>query len=367
MTKVANGTKIVVRLRRPRGGGVEERRRNRGVAGPVPATGGGADQTMRGSGDRTRYGALVLAALALYAAAAERRRLGEDERPPRRVSPAPWWQPLIELWNELGANNVSIMAAGVAFYALLAIFPGLSALVSLYGLVADPKAVQNLLLSLVGVLPGEAIRLLSQQLHALIAAPPAKLGLGLIVSLALALWSAMSGTSMLMQALTVACDDKEERGLLRFYLTAAALTLALVLVGVVSLLLVAVIPAVIDQLPLPEGGRAALAYSRWPVLAAIAVTVLGAVYRYAPNRCGEHWRWISPGAVAAMVVWVAGSAGFSFYVARFGSYDKTYGALGAVVVLLLWFYLTAYIVLAGAELNTVLARRRGDAAPRLSR
>ena len=312
-----------------------------------------------GSGDRSRLGALLLAAMALYATAAERRNAQAETRPPPPAQA--WWRTLAELWSELGANNVSIMAAGVAFYGLLAIFPGLSALVSLYGLVGDPKTVQSLLLSLVGVLPAEAITLLATQLHALVAAPPAKLGLGLVVSLALALYSAMSGTTSLMQALTIACDDREERGLLRFYLTAAALTFGLVLVGVLSLLLVAVIPAVIDLLPLPQGWRAALAYSRWPLLAAIAIAGLGALYRFAPNRCGENWRWISPGAVAAMLLWIAGSAGFSFYVARFGSYDKTYGALGAVVVLLLWFYVTAYIVLAGAELNTVLARRNtGD-------
>lgn len=317
---------------------------------------------MRGSGDHSRFGALVLAALALYAAAAERR--GAEAAQPARPAPMPWWQPLVEVWTELGANNISIMAAGVAFYGLLAIFPGLTALISLYGLVADPSAVQTLLQSLAGVLPAEAVKLLSAQLHALIAAPPAKLGLGLVVSLALALYSAMSGTSALMQALTIACNDKEGRGLLRFYLTAAALTVGLVLIGLVSLLLVAVIPALFDRLSLPAFWEAVVAYSRWPLLAAIAIAALGSVYRFAPNRCGEHWHWISPGAVAATIVWIAGSAGFSFYVGRFGSYDKTYGSLGAVVVLLLWFYLTAYIVLAGAEMNTVLARRKAAAVSR---
>jgi membrane protein len=311
---------------------------------------------MRDSSGRTRVGALLLAALALYAAAAQRR--GAEPRPPSPPARREWWRPLGDLWRELGDNNVSVMAAGVAFYALLAIFPGLSALISLYGLVADPSTVQNLLLSLVGVLPAEAINLLSAQLHSLIAAPPAKLGLGLVVSLAVALWSAMSGTSMLMQAMTMACEAKEQRGLVRFYLTAAGLTAGLVLVGVVSLLLVAVIPAVVDLLPLPAASREAIDYLRWPLLAVVAIGALGVTYRYAPSRCGESWRWISPGAVAAMLLWIAGSAGFSFYVARFGSYDKTYGSLGAVVVLLMWFYLTAYIVLAGAELNTVLARSR---------
>lgn len=312
---------------------------------------------MPGPGERARFGALILTALALYSATnavAERRRLQAAPRPAR----PPWWKLLPEVWQEISANNISMMAAGVAFYALLAIIPGLSALVSLYGLVADPIAVQRLLVSLAGVLPAEAVKLLADQLQALIHAAPAKLGLGLLVSLALAVWSAMSGTTMLMQALTVACDEKEERGLLSFYGTAALLTLGLILSGVVSLLLVAVIPAVLDWLPLPGSWGEAISFVRWPILAALAIIVLGLVYRYAPNRCGPSWSWINPGAVVATLFWVLASAGFSFYVARFGSYDKTYGSLGAVVVLLMWFYLSAYIVLAGAELNTVLARRK---------
>jgi membrane protein len=315
---------------------------------------------MRSPGDRARFGVLILTALTLYSAA---NAVADRRRPEAAAAPAPasWWKLPAEMWQELGASNISMMAAGVAFYALLAIIPGLSALVSLYGLVADPTAVQKLLVSLAGVLPAEAVKLLADQLQSLIHAAPAKLGLGLLVSLALAVWSAMSGTTMLMQALTAACDEKEERGLLNFYGTAAVLTFGLILAGVVSLLLVAVIPAVLDRLPFPDSWREMISFVRWPILAALAIAALGLVYRYAPNRCGPGWGWINPGAIVATLFWVLASAGFSFYVARFGSYDKTYGSLGAVVVLLMWFYLTAYIILAGAKLNTVLAARRKSA------
>lgn len=309
--------------------------------------------------DRSGFGALILAAVAVYAIAADRPQNGDAAA---RSTKPPWWRTLQTVWNNILADNLSMMSAGLAFYALLAVFPGLSALISLYGLIADPNTVQGLLLSLVGILPAEAIKLLSVQLHALAAAPPAKLGLGLVASLALALWSAMSGTSTLMQALTVACEGREQRGFLRFYLTAAALAVGLAAAGLLALLLVAVIPAFLDQLPFREGWRNAVSYVRWPLLAGLAILALGISYRVAPSGGGRRWRWISPGAVVATLFWLLGSAGFSFYVARFGSYDRTYGAIGAVVVLLMWFYLTAYAILAGAELNAGLARR-DSAAP----
>ncbi len=268
-----------------------------------------------------------------------------------------WRQIPREVWDELGRDHVSMMAGGVAFYTLLSIFPGLSALISIYGLVADPSGVESQLDALALVLPAEALKLLSDQMYSLVHAPPATLGAGLLFSLLLALWSAMSGTSMLMQALTIACDEKEDRNVVRFYLTAAALTAGLVLSGLLSLLLVEVTPALLDRLPFPDFWREAASFIRWPVLAGLAVTGLAIVYRFAPCRYGKQWRWISPGAIAATLLWIVGSAGFSFYVSRFGSYDKTYGSIGAVVVLLMWFYVTAYIILAGAELDTAIEHR----------
>jgi len=305
------------------------------------------------AGERSRLGALILAALTLYASATAAPRADTRARK-NAAAPAPWYQLLRDLGEEIAHNHVSMMSASVAFYGLLSLFPGLSALISVYGLVADPATVQNLLASLGGILPAEAVKLLSDQLNSLVQAPPAKLGLGLLVSLALALWSTMSGTTVLMQALTIACGMPEDRGLVRFYLTAAGLTAGLILFGIVSLLLVAVIPALLDWLPFPE----AVSFVRWPLLGGLAILALGGFYRLAPSRCGERWRWISPGAVAATLLWIIGSAGFSFYVGSFASYDRTYGSLGAVVVLLMWFYVTAYIILAGAELNTVIERRR---------
>lgn len=270
-----------------------------------------------------------------------------------------WWATLTNFWAELDRDHVSIMAAGVAFYALLSIFPGMSALISIYGLVSDPATIEHQLSSLAGVLPQEALKLLSDQLHALVAAPRDKLGFGLLISLLLALWSATSGTGALMQALTVAYEERDNRGSLSFYGTAIALTLGIGIFALLSLFLIAVVPAIIDLLPLSEVWRDRVSLIRWPLLAVLALLALGLLYRYAPAR-QQHpcWHLFSAGTIAAALLWLLGSAGFSFYVARFSSYDKTYGSLGAVVVLLMWFYVTTYIVLAGAELNSEVEKAR---------
>ena len=246
----------------------------------------------------------------------------------------------------------------------MSVFPALSALISIYGLIADRDDVQRELDLFAGILPAEAVKLLADQMNSLVQTPPARLGIGFVVSLSVALWSAMSGTAGLMQALTVACDETEDRGSLQFYLTAAALTAGFILFGVLALFLIAVIPAVLDWLRLPDFWRGAVSLIRWPILAGLGVVGLSIVYRLAPSRGAR--RWISAGAIASALLWIIGSFGFSLYVARFGSYDKTYGSLGAVVILLIWSYLTAYIILAGAELDAGIAQSAASSDSRLS-
>jgi membrane protein len=269
-----------------------------------------------------------------------------------------WGRIIANVWTDIDRDHISIMAAGVAFYTLLSIFPAMSALISIFGLVADPQVIERQLADLSEVLPQDVLKLLADQLHNLINAAPSKLGVGLTVSLALALWSATSGTGTLMQALTVAYEEKNTRGVITFYLRAIALTIAIGIFGLVSLFLIAVVPVVLDWLPIPSLWRTSVALIRWPILAGLVFVALSLVYRFAPARQAPRWHWLSPGTIAAALLWLIGSAGFSFYVARFASYDKTYGALGAVVVLLIWLYLSAYIVLAGAELNSATEKMR---------
>ena len=306
------------------------------------------------------FGALIAAAFALYGAS-QTTQPAQREKPAR--ARAGWGRILANTWAELDRDHISVMAAGVAFYALLSLFPGMSALISVYGLVADPSVIQTNLDALAGILPQEALKLVSDQLHALIANPPAKLGIGLVISLLLTLWSAMSGASTVMQAMTVAYEETDDRGILAFYGQALALTVAGILFAVLSLFLVAVVPAIIHRLPLPEDWRNAFGLVRWPLLAALVLFALALVYRFAPARRSPCWSWFAPGTIAATLLWLLGSAGFSFYVARFSSYDKTYGSLGAVVILLMWFYVGAYTVLAGAELNSEYEKARARRSP----
>jgi membrane protein len=274
-----------------------------------------------------------------------------------------WWHRLGHVWNAIGRDNISIMAAGIAYYVMLAIFPGMSAVVLAYGLIADPLTIERHVNALVGVLPSEALALLSDRLHILVTAAPEKLGIGLVVSVLFALWSTMSSTVAMMQALTVAYEGKEDRGFLHFYGLAVVLTIGLALFGIVSLVLIAGVPAAINRLPLPELWREILSLVRWPILAMLAVLGLGLLYRVAPSRPSLSWDFLRGGTIAASLVWLGGSAAFSFYAAQFGSYDRTYGSLGAVAIMLVWLYVTAYTILAGAELNSELVRGRPDKEP----
>ena len=317
--------------------------------------------------DRSVLGAAIAAALTLYAIAAKRRQRalntveragnhgrGRDAEEPVDMPAAGWRDVLRRLALDFGRDNLSLMAAGIAYYALVSFTPALTALVALYGLVFDPHQVAEQVASLEGMIPEEARAVIAAQLNAIVQASSSKLGIGLVVSLALALWGANSATGALMSALNVVYGEHEKRSLLRYYANALALTAALVLFGIVSLVLVAIVPAVIGLLPLGDFGKTLVGWSRWPLLMVLSSTGLAIIYRYAPSRAEPRWSWTSPGAAAATVLWLAGSALFSLYVETFATYNKTYGSLGAVVVLLLWLWLSALSVLIGAELNAEL-------------
>jgi membrane protein len=281
---------------------------------------------------------------------------------PRARSAGPW-RILVRVWWALGRNNISIMAAGTAYYLILAVVPAMSALVLAYGLVADPISIERHVTALADVMPAEALTLLSGQLHTLVSAPRERLGIGLVVSVVFALWSATSSIAALMQALTIAYEGREDRGLLHFYGLAIGLTIGAVLFGVAALVLIAGVPAAAATLPMSEFWRHLLPLARWPMLAVLALLGIGTFYRVAPNRHPPGWDFLRAGTIGASLLWLVGSAAFSFYVANFGSYDRTYGSLGAVAILLVWLYASAYIVLVGAELNGELIRNEQGTPP----
>lgn len=254
-------------------------------------------------------------------------------------------------WNEVSDANLFLVAGGVTYAVLLALFPGLAALVAIYGLVLDPSQVERQVSALSGVLPEESKQLLIDELHKLISTSSGTLGLSAAFGLVLALWSASRGMSGLITSLNIAYEEKERRGFFKLNLLALGLTIALVLGGLVVIALVAVLPAAVQLIGLRDATRWLLLGLEWPLLVVVVMFGLAAIYRYAPAREKPQWRWVSPGAIAATSLWIIGSIAFTVYVANFNSYDKTYGSLGGVVILLTWLYLSAFVVLLGAAIN----------------
>jgi membrane protein len=276
---------------------------------------------------------------------------GRGAERPSDIPPQGWRDILWRLWGQIGEDNVSIIAAGVAFYAMLAIFPAITAFVSLFGLIADTAQVQAQFANFRDAMPEEAWSLLNDQLTAVVSTGDQSLGVGVVVGLLFALWSAGAGVRAMMTALNIAYHEEEKRGVIRFYGTAFLFTIGIVLLAILS---VGVIVAVPIALSLIEPGfltRLALKVLPWLILGVFITAALGALYRFGASRAEPQTRWVSWGAVVATLLWIAASVLFSLYVSNFASYNQTYGTLGAVMVLLMWLWISAFIVLLGAELN----------------
>ena len=260
----------------------------------------------------------------------------------------------IRLWTQLDDDHVSLVAAGVAFYSLLALFPLLTALVSIYGLVADRGDIEQHLGKLYGLLPGDVIEIMRQQLVALNTTEAPKLGLLFGASLLFSLWSANKGMTSIFEAMNIAYGERERRNFLVFNLTTLLFTFGFILFLIVSLSAIIVLPPILRYVGLDEGAHWLLSLSRWPILFVIVVTMNALVYRYGPSREKARWAWLSWGSVASALAWMLTSALFSFYASNFARFNETYGSMGAVVAVMTWIWLSAMIVIAGAELNAEL-------------
>jgi membrane protein len=276
---------------------------------------------------------------------------GRSADRPSEIPRRGWWDILKRVGSGISEKNLSLAASGAAFYAFLAIPSALTALIAFYGLAFNPADVGGQVAAMQGVMPHEAIGLISTQLKTLTSHSAQTLGISFVISILVALWGAMSGTTSMMSALNMAYGEEEKRSLVRYYLTALALTVATIVFALIALALIAVLPAVIGMLPFGGFGKWVATVVRWPILIVVVLVALAVLYRYAPSRDEPKWRWVSWGAVAATVLWIIGSVLFSLYVGEFATYNKTYGSLGAVVVLMIWLYLSSFSVLLGAELN----------------
>ncbi|MGC2395324.1 MAG: YihY/virulence factor BrkB family protein [Rhodomicrobium sp.] len=265
-----------------------------------------------------------------------------------------WKSLLFLLYKAIGSEQVGLLAAGVAFYALFALFPGLGAATWLFSLLADPTTIQQQADQLRDVVPAEAYKLIEQQLVALASKNSPGFSVAGIVSLLVALYSARLAALSTMQALNVIYKVEETRSFIRTNAIAILFTVVAIVVFLLAIVALVVLPALFSFIGFPPLVENLVRYLRWPVLAALAVIALALTYRFGPNRKGARWRWITWGSVTATVIWLIASFGFSWYVSAFGSYDRVYGSLGAVVILLFWFWLTAFSALFGAELDRLI-------------
>jgi membrane protein len=262
-----------------------------------------------------------------------------------------------------------IIAGGVAFFGFLSIFPALLALLSIYGLVASPATVARQVEELSAQLPRSAATLIETQLNAIVTNDGGALTLSLVVSILGALWSVSGGVGNLITAVNIAYDEVEARNFVKLRATSLALTLGAIVFVLLTFGLVAIVPQVIESLPLGIVGTILAQVARWALLLTVFAGSLAVLYRVAPDRDSPKFSWVSLGAVVVTVIWALVSIGFALYVDNFGSYDKTYGAIAGVIVLMLWLYITCYLILLGAEINSETEHQTahdtttGDAEP----
>jgi membrane protein len=282
---------------------------------------------------------------------------GREAQRPSEIPARGWFSILKRVKAEVKEDNVSLLAAGVAFYAFLAIFPAIIAVVTVYGMVADPEQVESQVGEFAKSLPAGADELLIGQLTNVVNAPQQSLSIGLAISLLALLWSVSSGVQGLVKSLNVIYDEQETRGFVKLRGLSLLLTLGAIVVAVIALALIAVFPNFVESLGLGQAGALAASIARWVFLAALVLVAVDVLYRLAPDRASPRWRWLSLGAVVALVLWLLGSIGFSWYVDNFSNYNQTYGALAAVIILLLWLFLSAFAVLLGAEFDAETERQ----------
>lgn len=266
-----------------------------------------------------------------------------------------WYSAATGVLAGMNDSNMSLISAGVAFWGMLAIFPSVAAIIAIWGLFANPADVQAQVELLRAFVPSDAYKILDTQIRSLVSANSSTLGWTTIISLGAAIWSSRAGVEALIRGLNAIYRERNRMGL-RQMAAAFGVTFLLIAVALVALACVVVLPIVLAILPLGPVTTLLVVSARWVVAVMVVLTALSVVYRYGPNRKRKRAGWLTPGAIVAVVIWAAISWTFSYYLSNFGSYNEVYGALGAVIALLMWLYLSAYSVLIGASLNVELER-----------
>lgn len=320
--------------------------------------------------------------VALLAAGFRLRRLataaiGSENKPGRPVSgqdrgrlagspsgiPARGWKDiLLRIWQNISEHRVVALAAGITFYSLLAIFPAIAALVAIYGLFADPTMIGSHLRTLSDVLPGGAIEIVQDQLTRVASQRGGTLGVAFAISLAISLWSANAAMKSLFDTLNIVYSEKEKRSFVRLNAVSLAFTAAGIALALLALGVTVALPPALQYLGLSQATELIARIGRWPALFVIVAVALAIVYRYGPSRNEPRWRWISWGSMFAALAWLAASILFSWYAQNFGSFNKTYGSLGAVIGFMTWIWLSAIVILIGAELDAEMEHQTAQDA-----
>ncbi|HEY4203588.1 MAG TPA: YihY/virulence factor BrkB family protein [Xanthobacteraceae bacterium] len=267
----------------------------------------------------------------------------------------PWkgWRDILgRTYQQIGEDRLLAIAAGVVFFGLLAVFPAITALVSCYGLFADPKTISDNLQSLAVMLPGDSYHIVQDQIARVLAKGNTALGFAFLFGLALSLWSANAGVKAIMDALNVVYGETEKRGFIKLNAVSLAFTVGGIAALLVMIGAVVALPLVLNHVWIRDDLQILLNLARWPLLLAILLLALGILYRYGPSRVEARWQWLSVGAFAAALLWLVGSFALSWYLSNFGNYSATYGSLGAAIGLMMWLWMSSIIVLCGAELNS---------------
>jgi membrane protein len=282
---------------------------------------------------------------------------GREARSPAEIPARGWWAVIKRVVTQFNDHRLMYEAGSVVFFVLLALFPALAALVSLYGLFADPKTVADHLAMLSTVMPAGSMDILSNQLTNLASNTGSKLSIGVLFGFAVSLWSSNQGMKSLFDVLNAAYDEQEKRSYVRLTLITLGFTLAGLLFTLIAIAAVIVLPAALHFIYLGAETDLFVRTIRWPALLVVVTLLLSVIYRYGPSRKPARWRWVTWGGTFAAVAWLLVSFAFSYYVSKFGTYNKTYGSLGAVIGFMTWIWISVMVVLVGAELNAELERQ----------
>jgi membrane protein len=273
---------------------------------------------------------------------------------PTEISFSGWKTILVDVKDQIAENNVVIVSAGVGFFGFLAIFPAIMALISIYGLAMDPRQIEEQLTKISSVVPEQTYEILKQRVENFINTSGGTLGWGTAFGILFGIWSANKGTKSLFTGVDIAYETKSNRGFLKQNGLTLLFTFGAIILIILSVALIVAFPAIVNKISLPGNIESLVSWLRWLIMALILVSCISLVYAFAPERKRPKFKWVIPGSLLATVLWLIASWGFSYYISNFGNFGEIYGSIAAVVILMLWLYLSSFIILLGAELNAEL-------------